>query len=37
MRREMIITYVEQTGYVDFHLPEKNNNKLIIQAAVGVD
>jgi hypothetical protein len=41
MRRELIITYVEQTGNVDFHLPEKktkkNNNKLIIHVAVGAD
>jgi hypothetical protein len=37
MRRELTVTYVEQTGNVDFHLPEKTKEKLIKHAAVGAD
>jgi hypothetical protein len=36
MRRGLIITYVEKTVNVDFHLPEKRKKKkLTIHVAVG--
>jgi len=39
MCRRLIITYLEKTGNVDFHLPEKKGGKkeLTIHVAVGAN